>query len=227
MAGSSVPLAERRPMLELPPGAPITSAVSIHGGPVESYDFHGLEVLQSMVESRKGGETGIANVRFLDEEGLWQTAEEGLWSTELADAAMAAELGPDTPPIRDLILARRLGGEPSHGILLDYVDGLRAIVLKVGSSGTRWNFACRIKGEDRPRACRFYVGPWNNRNLFKALSHAIQVFFRTGTPPYPIERTLLTTGTLDAAMTSRRARSGDRHAGTPYHLSAHRFPRFS
>ena len=58
MAGSSVPLAQRRPSLELPPGAPIRSAVSIHGGNIEGYDFHGLEVLQSMVESRRGGETG-------------------------------------------------------------------------------------------------------------------------------------------------------------------------
>src|SRR5436190_7323006 len=52
MAGSSVPLAERRPLVELPTRANIAEAVSIHGGGVESYDFHGLEVLQSMVESR-------------------------------------------------------------------------------------------------------------------------------------------------------------------------------
>ena len=69
MAGSSVPLAERRPPLELPAGAEIQSAVSIHGGPMESYDFHALEVLQSMVESRKGGETGVARVQFLERPG--------------------------------------------------------------------------------------------------------------------------------------------------------------
>ena len=50
MAGSSVPLAERRPPFELPPGAKIEDAVSIHGGGVESYDFHALELLQSIVE---------------------------------------------------------------------------------------------------------------------------------------------------------------------------------
>src|SRR5258706_100745 len=54
MAGSSVPLAERRPPLELPPRAKITEAVSIHGGGVESYDLHGLEVLQSMLRARRG-----------------------------------------------------------------------------------------------------------------------------------------------------------------------------
>src|SRR5207248_1239514 len=56
MAGSSVPLAQRRPPLELPAGAMLDEAVSIHGGGLESYDFHGLEVLQSMVESRHSHE---------------------------------------------------------------------------------------------------------------------------------------------------------------------------
>ena len=60
-------------------------------------------------------------------------------------------------------------------------------------------------GEKGPRATRFYVGPWDNRNLFKALSHAIQTHFRDRRPPYPVERTLLTTGTLAAAMDSRAA----------------------
>jgi hypothetical protein len=85
---------------------------------------------------------------------------------------------------------------------------VRAIALKVGSSAIRWDFACRIAGEDRPRATSFYVGPWQNRNLFKALAHAIQVFFRRRRAPYPVERTLLTTGVLDAAMESR-FRGGD------------------
>ncbi|MEZ6071738.1 MAG: hypothetical protein R3C10_16095 [Pirellulales bacterium] len=56
MAGSSVPLAQRFPVMEIPSGAKLTDAVSIHGGGVESYDIHGLEVLQSIVESRAGGD---------------------------------------------------------------------------------------------------------------------------------------------------------------------------
>lgn len=202
LAGSSVPLAERRPMVELPVGAQIREAVSIHGGPVESYDFHGLEVLESMVESRKGGETGIASVQFLDEDALWKAADEGLWSLQLARAAMVPETGPETPPFRELVQSRRLGKRPSHGILLRYKDGLKGLVMTVGSSASRWNFACEIEGQAEPSACRFFVGPWDNRNLFRALSHAIQVCFRENKVPYPVERTLLTTGVLDAAMDS-------------------------
>jgi hypothetical protein len=78
-------------------------------------------------------------------------------------------------------------------------------VLKVGRSATRWNFACTLRGDPRPHATRFHVGPWQNRNLFKALAHAIQHHFRTGAAPYPVERTLLVSGVLDASMHSRAA----------------------
>lgn len=203
LAGSSVPLAQRRPKLELPKDAAITEAVSIHGGPPESYDFHGLEVLQSMVEFRKGGESGISAVQFLSGDALWKAAGKGLWSRELADAAMQAEFG------RRVDITKPFKGErkePPHGLLLTYRDGFRAIVLKVGRSSTRWNFACRLKGEAKPRATAFYVGPWNNRNLFKALAHAIQQHFIHKSAPYPVERTLLVTGALEAAMKSRFAK---------------------
>jgi hypothetical protein len=203
MAGSSVPLAQRFPVMEIPTGTKIIDAVSIHGGGVESYDIHGLEVLQSIVEARAGGETGVAQVQFLEGDALWDAADAGLWSTELADAAMSAELGPGQPPLRRLVDAAIVSPRPPHGILVTYRDGFRAIMLTVGSSGTRWNFACRLDGEKRPRFCRFYVGPWQNRNLFKALSHAIQTHFREGEAPYPVERTLLTTGIVAAAMDSR------------------------
>ncbi|MBM4002790.1 MAG: hypothetical protein FJ295_05800 [Planctomycetes bacterium] len=211
LAGSSVPLAERRPPLELPAGSEIEEAVSIHGGPLESYDFHGLELLQSMVESRKGGETGISRIEFLPGNELLQAAKDGRWSMALAVAAMADELGrkPDT------IL--RVDGEPEgapHALLVHYKDGLKATVLCVGQSSTRWNFACRLKGDSEIRSTAFNAGPWQNRCLFKALSHAIQHHFVQRRAPYPVERTLLVTGALEAAMRARQAVT--RQCDTPH-----------
>ena len=205
MAGSSVPLAQRKPALELPAKAEIIDAVCVHGGPADSYDFHALEVLQSLVEFRKGGETGVSSVEFLKGKALWDAAEKGRWSLPLAEAAMTAEFG------KKPMTLTRVEGEPEdepHGILLTYKDGLRGFVLRVGKSSTRWNFACKLKGDPKEYATRFYVGPWQNRNLFKALAHAIQQHFREGKAPYPIERTLLVTGTLEAGMRSR-AQSGE------------------
>jgi hypothetical protein len=208
MAGSSVPLAQRRPPLELPDRAKIQEAVSIHGGGVESYDFHGLEVLQSIVEARHGYETGVERVQFLQGDALWKAADAGLWSPSVAQAALDAEPNSGRPPAKELIRPPKPGdtGAPfvSHGILINYRDGLRAIVLAAATGGgIHWHFACRLAGEQSPRATSFYVGPWNNRNLFKALSHSIQTHFRERRAPYPVERTLLVTGILDAEMESR------------------------
>lgn len=195
MAGSSVPLAERRPRLEIPDGAELEEAVSIHGGGVESYDFHALEVLQSMVEGRKGGETGVSQVQFLDADALFKAAQDGRWSLELAEAAMQAELGKKPTDLKSF-------HENPHGILLTYKDGFKATVVRIGGAN-RWNFACRFKGKREIQTTNFNVGPWQNRNLFKALSHAIQHHFIHGNAPYPVERTLLATGILDASMHSR------------------------
>ena len=200
MAGSSVPLAQRIPPVEIPRGSRIREAVSIHGGPFEIYDFHGLEVLQAMVEARQGGECGIRRVEFLEGEKLWAAGRQGRWSIPLAEAAMAVEPDKKKPSLQQALRQGQF-----HGILLEYGDGLRAAVLKVGSSGIRWNFACYLHDSPKPLATYFYPGPWNNRNLFKALSHAIQHFFVHRESPYPVERTLLTTLALEAAVRSRAA----------------------
>ncbi|MBI1832739.1 MAG: hypothetical protein HYR84_14960, partial [Planctomycetes bacterium] len=63
-------------------------------------------------------------------------------------------------------------------------------------------------------ATRLYNGPYGNRCLFMGLSHAIQDHFVQRRAPYPIERTLLTTGLTDAVMISRAEKN--RRVETPY-----------
>ena len=202
MAGSSVPLAERRAPMKIPAEAKILEAVSIHGGPVERYDFHGFEVLQSLVEGRKGNESGVSEIQFLEGDAMWKAAEEGRWSVNLAEAAMRAEFPDDKRSLREMC-ETRFSDADFYGVLVSYKDGTRGAVLKIGNDGIRWNFACEIEGESKQLTTRFHVGPWNNRNLFRALSHSIQSLFREGQSPYPVERTLMTTGLLEAAMESR------------------------
>jgi hypothetical protein len=203
MAGSSVPLAQRRPALEIPAGSMFEEAVSIHAGGVESYDFHALEVLQSMVESRKGGETGVASIEFLAGDALFVAARKGRWSLRLAEAAMATEFGKKLLDLRQA-MPREKPVEP-HGLLITYRDGFRATMLKLGASSVRWNFVCKLAGDDRLYATRFHAGPYGNRCLFMALAYAIQDHFVQRRAPYPVERTLLTTGLTDALMRSRAA----------------------
>jgi hypothetical protein len=215
MAGSSVPLAARQPSLEISGSPKIEQALSIHGGPFEMYDIHGLEVLQAMVEAREGGETGVQSVRLLQGDELWAAADRGEWEPKLADAALAAELGPNLRPVREFVRSPEVSKSQPHGILVKYADGLVGVTLRIGNAGTRFLYAHRLAG-GKIEATRFYVGPWNNRNLFKALSHAIQTHFRQQKPPYPIERTVLTTGVTLAAVDSSVAQG--KTIDTPYLL---------
>jgi hypothetical protein len=221
MAGSSVPLAQRSPAWELPAGVKIEEAVSIHGGPFEAYDIHALEVHQSVVEGRPGGETGIASVQYVDGQAFWRAGETGAFSWELVKAALETETGPIHGDIKELLQTKAWQGQPPHAILIRYKDGLNGAVLRLGASGIRWNFACRLVGDPKPKATRFHVGPWNNRNLFKAFSHAIQHLCVTGQPAYPWERTELTTLTLHEAVESRAA-GGTLRSGE--HLAVHYQP---
>ena len=217
LGGSSVPLCQRRPMIEFPEGAEIKEAIAVHGGGFEVYDFHAIEVLQSMIENRRGGETGVARIEFLESEAAQRAARAGRWSSALFNAAMAAERAPGgerQPRLNFRNPAATVKGEMDdtanlrHALLVTYRDGTRGTVLAVGSSSDRWNFACRIGDDATPRATAFFNSPWGNRGLFKALSHAAQRLFIDRREPFPAERTLLTTGITAAAVRARSAPGG-------------------
>ena len=88
MAGSSVPLFWRRPSYEPPVGQPLKTALVLSYGGLEAYGYHGLEVLQSFVERRPGGETGLRSVQCLEGDAVWAAAAAGQWDIELGEAAL-------------------------------------------------------------------------------------------------------------------------------------------
>src|SRR5205809_6690278 len=159
MAGSSVPLAQRVPTIEIPAGSQIEEAVSIHGGGIESYDFHALEVLQSMIESRRGGETGVSRVELLTGDAFQKAQADGRWSADLVAAAMAAEEKahfdrqpfPGRPPAKN-----DPSPKPRHALLVTYKDGIRGTALAVGNTSDRWNFSCRLRGQKEPLATALF-----------------------------------------------------------------------
>ena len=215
MAGSSVPLAQRVPPIEVPAGTVVEEAVSIHGGGIESYDFHALEVMQSMIESRRGGETGVSRVELLAGDAFQRAEAEGRWSKDLVTLAMTAEeKAAFQRQSRPGAVAAPSSLKARHALIVTYKDGTRGTVLAIGSTADRWNFACRLRGQKVPLATALYNGPWGNLCLFTALSNSIVHFFKTGKSPYPVERTLLVGGILDAAMHSHHA--GGKPVETPH-----------
>jgi hypothetical protein len=104
-------------------------------------------------------------------------------------------------------------------ILIEYRDGFRAAMAVLNGwlyegDGGPFIFAGKLKGKDRPVACQFYQQLTDPFGHFAALVRAIDSLMRTGHSPYPVERTLLTTGILDAVMISKKER--DRKVDTPH-----------
>lgn len=211
MAGSSVPLMWRDPWLEHELDAPLEEAVLLGFGGIESYGYHSFEALQAMVERRRGGERGIAAVQCLEGDAVWQAAADGLWSRELAEAAAATG---ERPEGRMEDLCR----EPAV-FLLEYRDGFKAAVVQLNGFTSAWAYAGRV-GAAIEATTLYAFGPPHPH--FSYLSLNIQAMFLSGQPQYPVERTLLVSGALDALMESRY--QGHVRLETPHLEVAYRAP---
>ncbi len=194
MAGSSVPVTFRRPELDYPPGVEFEDALVVGNGWVTDGGlFHDLETLQCFVERRKGAEAGIRAVQHIQGEEVWHAAEQGRWSRQLLDAALSR--------------AEKLGrGRPEDvkqpvGCMLEYNDGFRAAVVALGGLVNEYLAAFRVKGRPDIDSTLCY-DPLENSNNFSMLVHGISEMFEIRRTPYPVERTLLTTGALAVLMES-------------------------
>lgn len=208
MAGSSVPVAWRRPPLAFRPGVGLDGALALGFGGLEAYGFHNLELLQAFVERREGGATGVRAVRCLEGDAAWDAAAEGLWQVDLLRAALGRI------PTRRANAARFSDGDLRRAdpaavvFLVEYRDGFRAAAYVSRGLADEFAFAARVRGVGEP------VGTWcilnkPQRDHFSFLCNHIEVMFRTGRPSYPVERTYLVTGVLAALMDSHAA-GGDR-----------------
>lgn len=215
LAGSSVPVTWRKPDLTLSKGCELVEAVGLGYGPLEGYGFHTLEGLQCMVERRKGGEIGVKAVTALTGDAMWQACDRGAFSKTLLEEAIRRAPEHAKGDYREIT---RKSKEASVW-LIEYLDGFTAAVAILNGflyegDGGAFCFAGRIKGEAEPRSCQFYLQQPDPFAHFASLVKAIETMVQTGHPPYPVERTLLTTGVLDAVMTSHKA--GGKRVETPH-----------
>src|SRR5262249_6161025 len=90
--------------------------------------------------------------------------------------------------------------------LVDYRDGTRGTILLLNGHVTDFTFAARIKGETKPSSCLFVLPQPPGAKYFDCLCAHIEKLIESGKPRYPMERTLLTSGVLAAAMDSRYRR---------------------
>jgi hypothetical protein len=228
MAGSSVPVAWRRPPLAFKPGVPLDAALAVGFSGVEVYGFHTLELLQAFAEKRRGGETGIRSVRCLSGDAVTDAAAQGLWRPELLFAALKTLPAPASASMakaREALLRTPPGAvsNPEPGatqflkdvlrradpeavvFLVEYRDGFRGAAYVSRGLSDEFAFAASVRGRSEPVATWCELNK-PQRDHFSFLCNHIEVMFRTGRPSYPVERTLLVTGALAALMQSHAER---------------------
>ena len=211
MAGSSVPVTWRQPPLAFRPGIRLDAALAVGYAGIESYGFHTLELLQTFVERRQGGETGVKAVQTLEGDAAWTAAQDARWSTELLEAALGTVEGQSQKPSG---LENLRQSDPRAVVfLVEYRDGFQAAAYLSRGLVSEFCFAAKVHGQSRPVATQCIL-PKPQRDHFSFLCNHIEVMFRTGQPSYPVERTYLVSGVLAALMDSYAA--GGKRTETPH-----------
>jgi hypothetical protein len=228
-AGSSLPVTWRMPSLDMPWGAEIEEIVCLAMGGLDSYDFHALETVQCMAERRKGGETGVVAMQALRGDAVWQALAAGTWKAggwdqllfeaclartqTLAQPATFSDRYPTPEQMREFT-------RDPVAYRFEYADGLKATMLLMNGLVDDFTFAARLKGQAEPLSTLFYLPPNPNVVYSAALMSKAEETFMTNRAPYPVERTLLTGGLVEAGLHSLAA--GQKRIETP-HLAAIRY----
>jgi hypothetical protein len=234
LAGSSLPVTWRMPAVEMPFGAEVEELMCVAMGGVDSYDFHALETIQCMAERRKGGETGVVALQAARGESVWAAMKEGTWakggwdpnlfetclcrSQTLAQAPTHSDRHPTPQQVREWV-------KDPVAYRFEYADGLKATMLLMNGLVGDFTFAARIKGQAQPLSTLFYLPPNPNVVYSAALMSKAEEMFVSGKTPYPVERTLLTTGLVAAGM--RSLASSQRRLETPQLAVSYSAPRES
>jgi hypothetical protein len=234
LAGSSLPVTWRMPSIDMPYGAEVEEVLCVAIGGVDSYDFHALETIQCMAERRRGGETGVTALQALRGAPVWKAMQTGSWNAggwdgRLFEACLARSqtlAQPETGSHRYPTVEQMVDWvkEPV-AYRFEYADGLKATMLLMNGLVGDFTFAARLKGQSEPLSTLFYLPPDPNVVYSAALMSKAEEMFLTGRAPYPIERTLLTTGLVAAAM--RSLGTGQKRLETPHLAIRYQAPRES
>ncbi len=87
-------------------------------------------------------------------------------------------------------------------MIVDYDDGLRAFLFELNGAVGDWTAAWRYEEDRRIESTHFWTQEARPGAHFTILLRGIERMMLTGKPAWPAERTLLTSGTLDALLQS-------------------------
>lgn len=198
LAGSSLPYSPFAPPLGLPDAAEIEGVVAVYCNGFEPYGFHSLEMAQSAIERRKGGESGIRSVRVHKGDRVWRALDRGEWPAELMQTALSADL--DKPQLSE-IRKKPVTDDKLASFTVEHGDGVRATHLMLPGHVKEFAIAIRQKGWNQTHAARPALGNADDfYSHFARFNRVIEDMFLSGKTAVPVERTLLTTGAIAAVM---------------------------
>jgi hypothetical protein len=209
MGGSSMPVTWRLPDVDIPFGARVQEAVMVGVGGLDDADFDALEAMQGMLERRKGGETGVKSVQLLEGDDVWAAQQAGRWSKDLLSSALSRS---DTPLGLTLLDGRnqdfvadgslpQLVKDPA-AYCIEYTDGTKGTLLMLNGAIRDYNISARLAGGEMV-STQFFMPPAPNQLHSACLAAKIEQMYQTRRSAYPVQRTLLTTGILEACLNSR------------------------
>jgi hypothetical protein len=213
LAGSSLPVTWRLPSIDMPWGVPLSESVCVCYGGVDSYDFHGLETAQCMSERRKGGEVGISRVWALKGEKLWEELAKADRETtrRLVVAALnrshnlPVDGGYPTAPLTFEWARKSLPN--STGYFIQHRDGFRTTMLLAPIRD--FNYAGLRTDTGEVVSCQMYLPmptqSATTADFFNPLARHIETLVLEQKAPYPVERTLLTSGMVIGGVDSLHA----------------------
>jgi hypothetical protein len=201
-AGTSLAVAHRLPEVEVPPGERPEEALIIVQGERPAAEEDGLEGLLPFVERRPGAAPPV-RARKLEGEAVWRAGAAGEWSRDLLAAAVSRSNNIQGDPVRDgrtqdvvgLGLLSRLAASPRAWVL-EHAGGLRAAILVLDGAIGDVNVAVRT-ASGRIISTQLYRPPRPVQAELDRLAATVEDFFRSGTPPWPRERTLAAARALE------------------------------
>ncbi len=231
LAGSSLPVTWRLPDLELPLNCEIEEALMVGVGGSDPMDYHALEAMQCMIERRRGGETGVKAVQMIEGDAVWKAGEEGRYSKKLLTAALSRSDSPQGHTLVDGRTQDLVGNDELPKLVknpaayfIEHNDGLRTTLLMLNGAIHDFCFAAKIKGIPGFPSTQFFLSPVPNVTYSACLVGKIEELFTTGRAPYPVERTLIVSGALEACLNSRQ--KGQQRLETPELKVVYRAPKF-
>jgi hypothetical protein len=194
----------------MPHGTPLAESVCVAYGGVDSYDIHALETAQCMSERRRGGEVGIRSVQALRGAAMWDRLAQP--DHEASRRLMVSALTRShNLPVEGGYYTGRISFEWARkafpdglAYFIEHRDGFRTTMFLFPIQD--FNYAGLRSDTGEIISCQMYLPmPTHGSttaDFFHPLVRHIEDMVITGQVPYPVERTLLTSGMTLAAVAS-------------------------